>query len=294
MDCEAATRTLDLYLYGELSFDQEQALEDHLASCAACRRHLDELRAIHALLERGRTEPPAGLLERCRSQLHERLQAAAPKRSLWRWFALRPAWAVRLATASALVALGFWVGRWSTPAVTEPPPDPLSARIRFIEQEPGGKVRVSIEERRQRTLRGRLDEEPIQQWLLAAAREAADPGLRLDSVDLLGARAQQEPVRRALLEAAQHDPDPGVRLKALEALKPFAAEADVRQTLARILRSDDNPGVRIQAIDLLIEHRRRDELVGLLQEIVQQESNDYVRLRCRQALQELNASVGTF
>ena len=294
MDCENATRFLHLYLYGELSFDQEQVLEDHLASCDACRRHLDELRALHALLEPAQTEPPADLVQRCRRQLHERWRAAAARRTLWRWFGIRPAWALRLATAAALAVLGFLAGRWSVPVVSEPPPDPLAARIRFIEQEPGGKVRVSIEERRRRTLSGRLDEEPIQRWLLAAAREAADPGLRLDSVELLRARAQQEPVRRALLEAAQHDPNPGVRLKALEALKPFAAEADVRETLARILRADENPGIRIQAIDLLIEHRRRDELVGLLQEIVQQESNDYVRLRCRQALQELNASIGTF
>jgi hypothetical protein len=31
-----------------------------------------------------------------------------------------------------------------------------------------------------------------------------------------------------------------------------------------------------------------------LQDLVQKENNNYVRLRCRNALQEMNASVGTF
>jgi hypothetical protein len=31
-----------------------------------------------------------------------------------------------------------------------------------------------------------------------------------------------------------------------------------------------------------------------LQELVQRDSNDYVRLRCQRALQEMDASVGTF
>jgi len=298
MNCEAASRLLDLYLYGELPWEQEQVLEEHLANCDACRRPLEQVRALHDLIQRSQPGLPDTVLFDCRRHLRERLQAAAPPQRSWWVTVLRPAWGLRIVAAAALLVLGFFGGRWTAsrpaPPIPQPSPDTLSARIRFIEQEPGGLVRIGIEERHQRTLRGRLDEEPIQRWLLAAAREAADPGLRLDSLDLLRARAQHEPVRRALLDAVQRDPNPGVRLKALEALKPFAAHPEVRETLAQILRSDENPGVRIQAIDLLIEQQRREDLVGLLQEIVQRESNDYVRLRCRQALQELNASVGTF
>jgi HEAT repeat protein len=112
-------------------------------------------------------------------------------------------------------------------------------------------------------------------------------------MDILKTRPYSADVRRALLQALQHDPNPGVRLKALEGLKQFAAEPDVRSTLAGVLLADDNPGVRTQAIDLLIQ-KREEDIVGVLQELMQKDNNNYVRLRCQRALQEMNASVGTF
>jgi len=79
----------------------------------------------------------------------------------------------------------------------------------------------------------------------------------------------------------------------MDALKPYAGASEVRSALAKVLLVDDNPGLRTQAIDLLVQ-KKEDALVGLLQELVQRDSNDYVRLRCQRALQEMDASVGTF
>jgi HEAT repeat protein len=171
--------------------------------------------------------------------------------------------------------------------------EPTISQVRYLEPDPSGSVRIVVEETRQRVLSGRLDEEPIRHLLLAAAREARDPGLRGETVDILKAQPEAADVRRALLATFEHDPNDGVRLKALEGLKSFATEPDVRSTLVRSLLVDDNPGIRIQAIDLLIQ-KREDALVGVLQELMQRESNNYVRLRCQRALQEMNASVGTF
>jgi plasmid stability protein len=79
----------------------------------------------------------------------------------------------------------------------------------------------------------------------------------------------------------------------LDALKAHGGEADVRAALTQVLLADDNPGVRAQAIDLLVEHKGA-MTAGVLQEVVQKENNGYVRLRCQRALDEMNASVGTF
>ncbi|MCS7314003.1 MAG: HEAT repeat domain-containing protein [Bryobacterales bacterium] len=297
MQCETARQLLPLYSYGELTFEQEEALHRHLEECAACSEQFQKWRLLERALERRRMEPGQDTLAASRRELHWRL-AAEPSRLAWVVRAFRPVLALRLAGGVALLTVGFLIGRWTVPPGAPYSPaatgEPLATTIRFIEHDPDGQVRIGIEERRERILRGRLGDAVIQQWLLSAAREAADPGLRLDSVDLLRGRAGEEKVRRALLEAVQRDPNPGVRLKALEALKPFAWEPTVRETLARVLLADENPGVRIQAIDLLVQQRRRDELVGLLQEVIHREENDYVRLRCRQALEELRASVGTF
>jgi len=198
--------------------------------------------------------------------------------------------------AVVLVALGFFAARWTAPGLAPavaPGGEGVISRVRYLQPEPSGALRIVVEETRQRELSGSLADEPIRRLLLAAAREARDPGLRGETVDILKAQSESADVRRALLATFEQDPNPGVRLKALEGLKAFAAEPDVRSTLVRSLLVDENPGVRIQAIDLLIQ-RREDALVGVLQELVQRETNNYVRLRCQRALREMNASVGTF
>ena len=101
------------------------------------------------------------------------------------------------------------------------------------------------------------------------------------------------PVRAALLNAVANDQNPGVRLKALEGLKSFVSDAQVRKTLAQVLLKDENPGVRIHAIDMLTASRD-GSTVGVLQNLVERENNSYVRLRCEKALQDMNASIGTF
>src|SRR5262249_21689431 len=129
--------------------------------------------------------------------------------------------------------------------------------------------------------------------LLAAAKDPSDPGLRVESVDLLKGRSESAEIRRALLYALQHDSNPGVRLKALDGLKGFAEDPETRKTLTQVLLADKNPGVRTQVIDLLIQHKN-DNMVGVLQELMRKEDNGYVRMRCQRALSEMNASVETF
>lgn len=304
MNCDGATRNFSLFLYGELSLDEEQALQEHLEACPACRKTFEEEEALHELLDRREQTPSAVLLARCRRDLNLRLQAEAARPAGWRaWFsnpfaALRisPAFARPLG-ALALVAIGFFAARWTAPGPSGETAagflDPGVARVRYVQAQPSGQVRVVVEETRQRLVTGDLADEQIHRLLLAATRESADAGLRAESVELLRTRPVSSEVRSALIHALQHDPNPGVRLKALDALKAHAGEADVRDTLAQVLLEDDNPGVRTQAIDLLIQHKE-DAIVGVLQEAVQRESNSYIRMRCQRALQEMNASVGTF
>jgi HEAT repeat protein len=115
----------------------------------------------------------------------------------------------------------------------------------------------------------------------------------VESIEILKNYSESDQVRAALIQALTHDANPGVRLKAIEGLKGMASYPDVRQTLARVLQSDENAGVRIQAIDLLVQ-QRDDAIVGILQGLIGRENNNYVRMRCKNALEEMNASVGTF
>lgn len=289
MNCESANKSFSLFLYGELSIEEEQEFQDHIEACAACRTAFEAEKELHQLLDGRELTPQPALLARCRRDLGARLDAAETRRSWLAWFPTAWPALARPVGALALVAVGFFAARWTVPA----PAGGLVSRVRYVQPEGSGKVQLVIEETRQRTMTGDLADDGIRRLLLAAAREGSDASLRAESVDLLRAQPASRELRSALLYAVQHDPNPGVRLKALDALKAYTTDAEVRGALARVLLADDNPGVRTQAIDLLVQ-RNEESMVGVLQELVQRDENDYVRQRCQKALQDMNASVGTF
>ena len=156
-----------------------------------------------------------------------------------------------------------------------------------------GEVQIVLDETRRRVISGQLNDSNIQRLMLAAAHDENNPGVRWESVDLLKSHSDSSQVRELLLNRVAEDPNPGVRLKALDGLKAFTGDPEVRKVLAQVLADDDNPGVRIAAVDALTAHAD-DNMVGLLQGVVQKEDNTYVRRRCVKALQDMNASVGTF
>ncbi len=284
MNCESARSQLSLLLYGELSFDGEEELERHLSACAGCRDALVREKAIHAAADSAALEPPAELLARCRAGLRSEIASAGARRGAG-FFAGLAARFLRPAAAVALVAVGFVAARLVG--------EPAASRVRFVEPDASGRVRIVVEEARQKIVSGWPEEEGIRRLLLAAARDPSDAGLRVESMDILKSRCESAEVRRALMFALQHDSNPAVRLKALEGLRPFCAQPETRQALAQVLLTDDNPGLRAQAVDLLVQQRAQD-VVGVLQRLLEKEDNGYVRLRSQRALREMNASVETF
>jgi len=309
MNCDDMQKSIPLYFYGELPPEDEERVEDHLDACEPCRGELERLRTLTAAFDRREMPLPDGMLENCREGLMDAIRAgttpaappvADPRGPSFgeRLSALMTAlWGLRQPIgAVALLAIGYFSAQFSRGLTTQVVPDsgePMVARVRSVQPDASGRVQISLEEVRNRVVSGRMDDGNIQRLLMAAARDESDPGVRVESVDILKDHAASAEVRAALLNSAAHDGNPGVRMKALEGLKSFAAEGEVRETLAQILLKDDNPGVRIQAIDMLTAHRDAS-VVGVLQNMVGKEDNTYVRWRCEKALKEMNASVGTF
>ena len=297
MKCEQVREELSLMLYGELSFTGEEAVQSHLANCAECRAALATEQKWHDELSQSPLDPPAGLLVACRQQLRETLPAPRPSR----WFSnLNWSLITRPAAALALIAVGFFGSR--LPFFTSDAGPAIAstggvARVRYVEADPAGNVRIIVDETRPRVVSGRAEDPQVQRWLLSAAREANDPGLRAETVALLQGGAEAVDVRRALMAALETDPNAGVRLKAIEGLRRHAGEQDTRQTLMRVLSGDDNPGIRTQAIDLLTENSPRSldsQTVGMLQQLMRREENGYIRQRCEKALRMANASAEIF
>ncbi len=58
MTCHQVQTNLSLFLYGDLDFATEDALEEHLAECPACQLALDREKAWHANLNAERADLP--------------------------------------------------------------------------------------------------------------------------------------------------------------------------------------------------------------------------------------------
>jgi hypothetical protein len=306
MKCEDARKSLPLFLYGELSFEDEEQLEVHIDECGACRDALAREKLLFKSLDAAEIVPSAELLADCRAQLRRRLEHVAPERAGF-WDKIRQGFTINFHFAPgimqpigalAMLAIGFFgarvtptsfLGSFHSAGLV----DPASSRVRYVEPMGSGKVQIVVDETTQRVLSGAIDDQSIQRLLLTAAKDPSDAGLRVESVNLLKNQPQSVEVRSALLDVVQHDSNAGVRLKALDGLKDFADDPETRKTLAKVLLKDDCPGVRTQVIDLLIQHHA-DSMVGVFQEVMGKEQNGYIRMRCQRALHDMNASAETY
>jgi hypothetical protein len=301
MNCDEIIRQIPLYCYGEVSSDMEERIESHLAECPVCTAELTRHRAFLDVLNEREDVTEAALLASCRASLRSELASQASPTHRTNWTSILRSLAqfhipFRVPVgAIALVALGFFGAKYTPErfgGMRSGLAEPMFSSVRSVEDQ-SGKVHIAVDEVRRHVVTGSLQDPHIQELLVAAVREEANPGVRVESIGMLRNSTDSEEVRNALLDALNHDPNPGVRLKAIEGLKSWAGNAAVRRTLANVLLKDDNPGVRVQAIDLLTTHHD-DSIVGVLQDVVQKEDNSYVRTRSIKLLEEMKASVGTY
>jgi anti-sigma factor RsiW len=125
MTCEEARKSLPLFLYGELSFDEEELVEVHVDECDACRQALARERAMFAALDSVELVPSAAALAESRAELRRRLPTAgrvpetASVRSSGFWDKIREGFTIhfhfapgiaQVAGAAAMLALGFGAG----------------------------------------------------------------------------------------------------------------------------------------------------------------------------------------
>ena len=307
MTCDSVLELIPLYFYGELDPAREENVEEHLHACPACAREMERQRTLAATLANHHSAVPSALLEECRADLMAAIGGGRPAKTAkppgpWRLFfqamaeSLQSLGRLRIpAGAAAMLAIGFFVARFTTVKPQAPQPssaDQIFNTIRSVQPDNTGRVQIGFDETRRHTISGRMDDENIRRLLLAAARED-NPAVRVESVDLLKNHADSSDVRDALLNAVAHDPNAAVRLKAVEGLKPLAGDRAVRKILAQVLLADDNSAVRMQVVDLLVAHTD-DSIVGVLQRLIDKEQNSYVRLKSEKALKDMNASIGTF
>jgi hypothetical protein len=309
MTCHQVQTNLSLYLYGELEFDQEEALESHLSGCPFCERALAREKEWHAALNAERQDIPLELLSECRTTLNLAVSGhtrVSPQASWWRGFlptgVSLTRWSAQIAMASFLLFVGFAGARLmdsgrltsfnSSPANQMNLLSPDNARIRDIQPAGSGGVRIVFDRVQQQEVTGRLQDAIIRQLLVAATQDALDPGIRVDSVQMLQHETGDD-VRDALIASANRDPNAAVRIKALEGLRQFTGDKSVRLAIESIVKGDASPEVRSEAIDILLASQPAvpvitPDVLNTLQDLLNSERQDeYVRARSLQVLREL-------
>jgi hypothetical protein len=314
MNCQQVQINLSLYLYGELDFAQEDALEEHLDGCAFCQRALAREKDWHSTLNTERLDVPLDLLSDCRRDLSHAIRAsgiATERSSFWSSFSgwlhglgfARTRWSAQLAAASFLLFVGFGVGRLLNVPSSSSLPRSLSSlfvspSLHVRDIQPDGKDGVRLIIDREDEITGRVDDGQIRRLLLSAMQDPTDPGIRVYSVEVLKGQHTGD-IRDALLNSARNDSNAAVRLKALEALRQFPQDSSTLETLKFVLEHDADAGVRSEAIDMLASTRQVREpapdLASTLRQVLQSErEDDYVRTRCIEMLREMNAPANIY
>ena len=312
MTCHQVQTNLSLFLYGDLDFATEDALEEHLAECPACQLALDREKAWHANVNAERADVPLDLLGECRRDLEAATRSLGkenPAVPFWERAASflgvsTNRWSERLAVASLFLFLGFalshWNNRFDVVSRFAAPGDLAEAsllgrvQVRDVRPVGDGKIRLTLDQIQRGEIVGTLSDEGVRRLLLSTIRNSADAGLRVSSVELLVGQSGPE-VHQILLHSATNDPNPAVRLRALEGLRAFRADEETRSALLSVLEHDDNSGVRSEAMEVLVpsgpDVRLAPDVAGAFQQIIRSEQeDDFIRLRCLQILQATSTS----
>jgi hypothetical protein len=317
MNCQCIQEKFSLYLYGELDFQTEEMLEEHLTQCPACAAVLHREREWHASARDLTAEAPMDLLARCRRDLSRSLRFMDPPSRPSRWARLLEAldispshWATQLAAASLLVGLGFGVARFldrqplgslfslsNEASILGSGADTRLHGVQSVADP--SKVELVFEVVHTRTVTVPRDDPETIRILgeTATSQLSEDPALRADVLDSL--RGLSDPAAlKAELIVASRDPNPGLRLKALDVLDRDALhDPSAVLVLVRMLRSDQNPGVRMKVAGLLSQVQKwpsDPSVAGALQEIREREPSTCSIMHCQQMLRDINASVETY
>lgn len=238
--CEDIQKLIPDLLTGDLSPQDHQVVQDHLAECSACR---DEITGLSETWAQLGVLPDPKASPALREGFYAMLSRESGQGGAGAPAALqivrkpKPYLSWALATAATLlVAVGaFTLGRWAqsgTPARMASQGGATSADLAMLQSPSVGDRMVGIS--------------------LIAQNGKADPTLAGPLLDLL-----------------DHDPNVRVRLAAVEALYLFDHQPEVRSHVAAALNHQTSPLVQMALIDLLVgmrEKRAHEALQALIQD----------------------------
>jgi HEAT repeats/Putative zinc-finger len=303
MNCDWVQQNICLYLYNELADDARHELEQHIQRCKACAGELAAQQEFQTQMNALPVEEPsASFLAAARMRLQEELEHTEQNRAWYHRFAFDPAAWMRqvrfspaLATVLLMIGFGSGVGTMysvlgKTHITTPPAVEASIAGITSIDHLPNSnKVQINYNRMTPESVEGSMDDPKIQELLTFAAKsDLNNPGMRLNSIDLLNSKPDDPRVREALTYALRYDSNPGVRLKALDGLGAYVnQDIRVRNAVLEALLNDSNLGVRSGALHALEPVRADSSVRMALQQLAKEDPSDYIRTESQRELSSM-------
>lgn len=174
------------------------------------------------------------------------------------------------------------------PLVKQPPVQTASiGGITSITRKPNSdQVEINYDRVIPDTLKGSMSDPQVREMLSFAAKSNYNnSGVRLDSVDMLAGKPDTPEVREALTYALRYDSNPGVRLKTLDGLGAYVKQdIRVRNAVLDALLNDSNLGVRSGALHALEPVRADSSVRMALQQLSKDDPSEYIRTEAQREL----------
>jgi len=302
MNCDWTKENVVLYIYGELADDAKFEFEQHVRHCLGCRRELDtalEFKDAMAALPVKDVSP--SFLAANRMELQERLEHAEQSRNIFSSLVFDlTGWMNQVKLAPALTAVLLMIGfaggvgttyrmmdrntaKQSGQITTEPQVETANiASIAGIDSitpdANSNQVSIKYNTLMPQTLSGSMDDPRVRQLLLLGTQNTRNPGVVLDSINLLNRGSADNEVREALINSLRTDHNVGVRLECLDGLKGYVRDdVHVRDAVIEALVHDNNAGVRQRAISLLDDVKADSSVRAALTVLAERDPNKFIR-----------------
>jgi hypothetical protein len=317
MDHNKYKEYLHLSFIGEIGEEQKNELKRHLIECSECRDELESYRKIDEYLSEARKKKVSDeFLYDARTELRTRLRIERSKgntlsnliynftsffSSNWKYVSYGAAGAAAGILVGFLLFKGPAVGGTNPQLITAGNTYPEEAanisNIRLIDPDPtDDQVELSFDAVKQVRVSGSISDEKIRSVLMYAMMNGNNPGIRLNSLNLLNSSSgtpYDSEIKEAITSAVKYDDNPGVRREALKVLKNFTFDQDVKRSYIYVILNDTSSAMRIEAINGLVEAGRNgmvlsEEEQKIFRERLLQDENSYIQLRARTVLEEYN------
>ena len=289
MECGFDKTLLTFYLDDQLTPDERDEVETHLAACESCRQELATSQHLRALMETmPAPEPPAGTLVRFNVMLDTFKAAEAqsagvgdlePARAhvrpaqaktpgivsrLKQLFAIQPGFA--MAYSVLLVVVGIALGHFlNTPA----PIAPSSDKKQLDE------LTAQVSDMRDMMMKSLLQNPSASERIRGVSYTSELTTVKPDVID-------------ALLTTLNNDPNVNVRLMTLEALTHYASNPAVRAGLVESISEQESPLVQAALADVMLKLQEKNAIRPFKKLLQQKDLNSLVRIKIESAIARLS------